>query len=61
MTEDEYINVMNLAKLRVAAIIVSDLLPMTEREATDRQMALKALDLWVVRLEKAVKARAHAK
>lgn len=56
MTEQEYIDATNLAKLRTATTIVRDCLPMRDDEKEFEQKILQALARWVGKLEKIVSA-----
>jgi hypothetical protein len=55
MTEREYIDATNLAKLRAAKAVLRDVLPMDDKEEEDYKAAMRALTLWELRLTDAVK------
>lgn len=54
MNEQEYIDATNLAKLRTAATIVRDCLPMRDDEKELEQKILQAIARWVGELERIV-------
>jgi hypothetical protein len=51
MTEREYIDATNLAKVRAAKVIAHDLLPMSPEDEADQVAALSALRRIEARLE----------
>jgi hypothetical protein len=55
MTEQEYIDATNLAKLRTAKVIVYDCLPTTEHEETHQLEISRALAKWIDHLENKVR------
>ncbi len=60
MTEQEYIAVANLARVRAAKAILSDFLPMTPDDAADEKEAMAALTRAEDRLAAAVKIRSES-
>ncbi len=54
MTEREYIDATNLAKIRAARSIVRDVLPMTSEDEKDQESALLAMAKIEDRLARAV-------
>jgi hypothetical protein len=57
MTEREYIDATNLAKIRAAKAILRDVLEMDDREKKLRMNASEALSAYEAKLEKVVKTR----
>jgi hypothetical protein len=57
MTEEEYIDATNLAKLRMAVHALGNTIRVTEQDKAAFQKAIEPLDEWVGRLEKKVKTR----
>lgn len=55
MTEREYIDATNLAKIRAANTIIRDTLPMSDSDTADERAALQALRAWEARLELVVR------
>jgi len=55
MTEREYIDATNLAKIRAAKAILRDLMPMCGLDENQLSAAINSLDKWEQRLNKAVK------
>lgn len=57
MTEQEYMDTANLARLRDAISILGNMLPLAKGDKADLAAAVNALDRIRERLEKAVKVR----
>lgn len=57
MTEREYIDATNLAKVRAAKVIANDVLPMSPEDEADQVAALQALRRIEARLEQRVKTK----
>lgn len=57
MTEQEYIDATNLAKVRAAKNVFVDFLPMSQAEEEEMRSVLKALDRIETRLTTVVKTK----
>jgi hypothetical protein len=57
MTEQEYIDATNLAKIRAAKNVFRDFLPMTAPEEEEARAVFKALDRIETRLSRVVKTK----
>ena len=56
MTENEYVDVTNLAKLRAAKVITNDVLPMCPEDEADLKIALLALRRVEARIQERVES-----
>lgn len=54
MTEQEYIDATNLAKLRIAMTVIRDCLPMRDDEKQFEQQIRQTLARWISKLEEII-------